>query len=261
LGRAYRDGKGVEKNLDIAADWMRKASAINIGWTKNELFDILWKIDTPDSRKEMIAVATAFADRGNADAMGRLGRAYRDGKGVEKNLDLAADWMRKAADKNVAWAKNELFDILWKIDTPESKEEMISVAAAFADTGDGGAMGRLGRAYRDGRGVQQDLDTAAEWMRKAAEKNVGWAKNELFDILWKIDTPESKYEMIAVATAFAGTGDGNAMGRLGRAYRDGRGVQQDLDTAAEWMRKAAEKNVGWAKSELEYILKSIVDID
>ena len=41
----------------------------------------------------------------------------------------------------------------------------------------------VGRQYRDGKGVQQDLDKAAEWMRKAADKNVGWAKNELSKIL------------------------------------------------------------------------------
>ncbi|MCB5279965.1 MAG: sel1 repeat family protein, partial [Candidatus Cloacimonetes bacterium] len=185
-----------------------------------------------------------------------LGRAYRDGKGVKRDLDKAAEWMRKAADKNVGWAKNELFDILWRIDTPESMEEMISVATANAEAGEGGAMGRLGRAYRDGKGVKRDLDKAAEWMRKAADKNVGWAKNELFDILWRIDTPESMEEMISVATEFAEKGDGNAMGRLGRAYREGKGVPQDFDTAAEWMRKAADKNLGWAKNELAAILKN-----
>ena len=164
--------------------------------------------------------------------------------------------MRKAADKNVGWAKNELFDILWRINTPEALEEMISVATANAEAGEGGAMGRLGRAYRDGKGVKRDLDKAAEWMRKAADKNVGWAKNELFDILWRIDTPESMEEMISVATEFAEKGDGNAMGRLGRAYREGKGVPQDFDTAAEWMRKAADKNLGWAKNELAAILKN-----
>ena len=61
-------------------------------------------------------------------------------------------------------------------------EEMISVATEFAEKGDGGAMGRLGRAYRDGKGVPQDMNKAAEWMRKAADKNIRWAKNELFDI-------------------------------------------------------------------------------
>ncbi len=92
-------------------------------------------------------------------------------------------------------------------------------------------------------------------MRKAGEKNVGWAKNELFDILWGIGTPESMSEMIKVAENFAAQGNPNAMGRLGRAYRDGKGVEQDLDKAAEWMRKAAEKNVGWAKIEYDAIIK------
>ena len=119
---------------------------------------------------------------GDVESIGCLARVFRDGKGVKQDLGKAAEWMRKAADKNIGWAKNELFDILWRINTPESQEEMISVATAFAEAGDGNAMGRLGRAYRDGRGVKQDLGKAAEWMRKAADKNIGWAKNELFDI-------------------------------------------------------------------------------
>ena len=148
-------------------------------------------MDTPESFKEMISVATAFAEAGDGNAMGRLGRAYRDGRGVKQDLGKAAEWMRKAADKNIGWAKNELFDILWRINTPESQEEMISVATAFAEAGDGNAMGRLGRAYRDGRGVSQDLEKAAEWMRKAARRNVNLFKDELYEIVWKISTDSS----------------------------------------------------------------------
>ncbi|MCB5266468.1 MAG: hypothetical protein LHW41_09590, partial [Candidatus Cloacimonetes bacterium] len=255
---AYRDGKGVPRDLDKAAEWMRKASDKNVGWAKNELFDILWRIGTPEAHEEMISVATAFAEAGDGNAMGRLGRAYRDGKGVPRDLDKAAEWMRKASDKNVGWAKNELFDILWKINTPESHKEMISVAKVFAEAGDGGAMGRLGRAYRDGRGVEQDLDKAAEWMRKAADKNVKWAKNELCDILWKMNTADSLAEMLELVVPLAESGDGRAMNQLARAYRDGKGVEKDLDKAAEWMEKAAKKNIWWAKNELFNIL---LDLD
>jgi TPR repeat protein len=237
MSRAYRDGKGVEKDLFAAADWIKRAIEKDAGW-KNELFDILWKMDTPESRTEMIAVATESAAAGNREAMGRLGRAYRDGKGVEKDLNTAAEWMRKAAYKNVKWAKNELFDVLWMIDTPESRAEMVAVATAFADTGDGGAMGRLGRAYREGKGVEKDLITAAYWMRWAAGKNVRWAGNELFDILWMIDTPNSREEMVAVAAASANAGNKGAMERLGRAYGEGKGVEKDSDKAAEWMKRA-----------------------
>ena len=90
--------------------------------------------------------------------------------------------MRDAVAGNVNWANNELFDVLWSIDTPESRKEMLEVATRHAATGDGAAMGRLGRAYRDGKGVPRDLKMAAEWMRKAADKNIVWAKKELGDV-------------------------------------------------------------------------------
>ncbi len=127
-----------------------------------------------------------------AEAYGELARVYFYGIGVPKNLNRAAKWMRLANKKKVYWAKNELFDILWRIGTPEALEEMIGVANAFAAEGDGGAMGRLGRAYREGRGVEKDLDKAAEWMRKAADKNIPWARNELELINFKVCSDSHK---------------------------------------------------------------------
>ena len=65
------------------------------------------------------------------------------------------------------------------------------------------AIAELGRCYRDGKGVGKDLVKAAEWMRKAADQDLGWAKNELFDILWRGFGTSSlifKPESIATAT-------------------------------------------------------------
>ena len=84
---------------------------------------------------------------------------------------------------------------------------------------------RLGRAYRDGKGVEQDLAKAAEWLRRAAGQNVGWASHELFDVLWKIGTPEAYAEAIAVIQPLADKGDGNAIKRLSKAYAEGHGVK------------------------------------
>ena len=182
FGRAYLSGRGVEKNVNKAILLISRSADLDPYWTK-EFFGTLMKHGTTEIFIEMMDFIIMSADRGCAESMGNLGRIYRDGRGVEKDFRKAAEWMRKAAEKNVAWAKNELFDILWNIDTPESMEEMISVATEFAEKGDGNAMGRLGRAYRHGKGVPQDLDKAAEWMRKAAEKNVAWAKNEIVNTL------------------------------------------------------------------------------
>ena len=129
-----------------------------------------------------------------------LGRAYRDGRGIGVDLAKAADCMRKAS-VGIPSAKNELIDVLWRINTPESLKEMISVAAEFADKGDGGAMGRMGRAYRDGKGVSRDLVKAAEWMRKAKDRNVPWAEWELVGILWRIATVEALEEIRGIIDA------------------------------------------------------------
>ncbi len=245
-GRIYRDGLGVDVDLNKAASCMRSAVDQDVWAAVVEFIDILWRISTPESYCEAIDCIEKYVARGHDGATGRLGRAYRDGKGVEKDLNKATEWMRKAADLKVNWAKNELYDVLVRINTPESNSEAFNVIKAFAETGDAGAMGRLGRAYRDGKGVEKDLNKATEWMRKATEKNVGWAKNELFDILVGINTPGSNSEAFDLIKKFAETGDAGAMGRLGRAYRDGKGVEKDLNKATEWMRKAADKNNNWS---------------
>jgi TPR repeat protein len=248
LGRAYRDGKGVAQDLYAAADWFRKASESNVDWIKNELFDVLWRIGTPESYSEMIRTATEFANAGDGGAMARLGRAYKEGRGVKQDLYEASDWFRRAIDHNMSWIRNELFDALWQIVDPSTN--LLEIIAPLVEIEDGGAMARMSRLYRDGRGVTQDLYIAADWLRKAIKCNVYWAKNELFDVLWRVGTPEAYSEMICVATDFADTGDGEAMGRLGRAYRDGKGVPLDHNVAAQWYTKARDRGVLWAEKEL-----------
>ena len=198
---------------------------------------------------------------GHVESIGYLARVFRDGKGVKQDLDKAAEWMRKAADKNIGWAKNELFDILWRINTPESKEEMISVATAFAETGDGNAMGRLGRAYRDGKGVEKDLDKAAEYFKKVADLHLNWVA-EATDVMLKTNSPDNwNYafkrcsEVANLPINVDGLIRAGAMGRLGYMYRDGKGVEKDLDKAVEWMYKAFKKHPKWEREFNEMLLK------
>lgn len=104
------------------------------------------------------------------------------------NLKQSAEWMRKAADQDLKWAKLEYIDILWNLNTSKTDKEMFEFAKPFAEKGQRDIQGRLGRMYRDGRGVDKDLNKASEWMRKAADQDLAWAKNELADILLMIKT-------------------------------------------------------------------------
>lgn len=251
IGRSYRDGRGVPKDLDKAAEWMRKAAKQNLGWAKNELFDILWTINTPESLREMIDIGQAYADMGDGGAMGRIGRAYRYGRGVPKDLMKAANWMRKSREKKVLWADWELFEILYSINTPESIKEAISIAEPLANAGNAELQARMAIAYRDGRGVDKDLIKSAELMRAAYKKGISWAGKELCDILWQIDTPEADAEMISIAMSQAEKGNSEFEARMARAYRDGRGVPRDKEKAIALFRSAESKGIKWVSTELE----------
>ncbi len=60
---------------------------------------------------------------------------------------------------------------------------MISLAMPLAESGMKEMQYRLGRAYRDGNGVDADLKKAAYGMRKASEQNHKRAIQELSNIV------------------------------------------------------------------------------
>ena len=257
LGRIYRDGKGVDKNLDIAGEWMKKAADLNLKWAKWEYFEILWEINTPESLKNMIEYGKAESEKGNMELRARLARAYRDGRGVPKNLKKAASLMKSTLKSNPQWAKWEYADILWKMNSLDSDKEMFNFALPYANNGQRDFQGLIGRAYRDGRGVEKDLMKAIEWMKKAADQNLAWAKWEYYNILWIINTPDSLKIMIEYGKAESEKGNMELRARLARAYRDGRGVEKDLMKAANLLKSVLPGNPIWARWEYLDILWNI----
>ena len=251
LGRMYRDGKGTGRDMKEAATWMERATDKGVTWAGNELVDILLESDSKDDYVKAYKICSASAEKGDGGAMGRLGRMYRRGKGVKKDLNKATEWMEQAMEKKVSWAEKEFIDIALEGKSKSYYKKAHKVCLASAEKGDGGAMGRIGRMYRDGKGVGKNREKAIHWMQRAADKGVPWAKNELTDILLNGTSPSEYTRAYKTCLIFAEEGDGGAMGRIGRMYRDGKGVKKNLNLAISWMQRAAEKNVPWAIVELE----------
>ena len=172
-----------ESDLKNAVKYLKKSATMGNVAAMNSLTEIPPQNLSDGELRDVYNLCSKFAKEGNTGAMGRLARMYRDGKGADKNIDLAIEWMKKAAEKNLKWAKNEYIDLLLNRSAEGDLEEAYRVCSEFAKTGDVGAMGRLARMYRDGKGADKNIDLAIEWMKKAAEKNLGWAKNELDDLL------------------------------------------------------------------------------
>lgn len=183
MGRAYRDGRAVKADLSEASKWMFKCADANIHWAKWEYFEILWKMNTPESLKAMIEYAQSESDKGNMELRARLARAYRDGKGVDKDLTKAAELMRSVLPGYPLWARWEFLDILRSINTSEADREAFEYGTRNLEGGDREIEARVARMYRDGRGTAKDIDKAVVLMKAASDKGLGWAKNELFDML------------------------------------------------------------------------------
>ena len=83
---------------------------------------------------EAVRLFRASADKGYADSMGHLARAYFSGDGIERNVEESQRWAQLAANRG-----NSLGELL------------------------------LGVMYRHGIGVEPDLHEAALWFARSEE--------------------------------------------------------------------------------------------
>ncbi len=157
---SYQGGVGVEANIAQAEYWIRKAAANNDDKSRARLFDILWKRNDPDTYKEMADLAKDMSDSGRAGGMYRLGRLYCRGKGVPKDMNKAEECLRAAIDKGNRPARIELFDILWTKGTEEASKEAVSLIRNMFEEGHTYAKMCMAKAYREGRGVEKNVEMA-----------------------------------------------------------------------------------------------------
>ena len=254
LSRMYRNGIGVEKNLDKAVSNMELAVTSGIFTVRNELIDTLLERGEPGDACKAFIIAKGFAEEGDGPAIGRLAKMYKEGIGTEQDPEEASVWIFKAAEKNIKWAKRDCVDILLTRGDDESVKKAFVYARELADEGDSGSCGRLARMYRDGTGTSKNLDAAIQWMEEADSKGVRWAKRELADLLLERGTADDTQKAFELLKIVAGNGDPGSCGRLARMYRDGTGTSKNLDAAIQWMEEADSKGVRWAKRELADLL-------
>ena len=155
-----------------------------------------------------IVTLTLKAKTGDAEAQNDLGKAYYEGKGVEKNFTEAVKWYKKAAYQGNAKAQEGLAICY---DNGNGVEENIKEAVKWytkaAEQGLPIAQCNLGVCYENGDGVEKNLEEAIKWYTKAADQ--GYAKAQYY---------------------------------LGKAYDKGEGVAKNDSEAMKWYLKAIKNN-------------------
>lgn len=238
VARAYRDGKGIDRNLEKAGQIMARLHKNGIHTYDMEYVDLIYKRNKASDLSKAVDILNMLI-RGEPEAYGKLGRAYRDGKGVEKDVSKAIEYLRYAADNKVGWARNELFDILYSSDDENDHREAVEVIRITAEKNDRYALPRLGRAYRDGKGVEKDLDKALDCFEKSYRAGVQNSGLEIITTLIQRSNNGDLEEAFRMALELSDKGNSEAMTIIGNMYRDGLYVERDAKKALEWFDKAS----------------------
>jgi len=129
-----------------------------------------------------------LADAGNADAQFNLAQAYRLGRGVAQNLNLAEQWFERAARQRHEQAGASLGLLLFQ--NGRAREAMPWLQAA-AGRGDPRAQYVFGTALFNGDVVRRDLPRAYGLMRAAAAQGFPQAQSQLAAMEQQL-TPEDR---------------------------------------------------------------------
>jgi TPR repeat protein len=208
------------------------------------------------------------AGEGDAEAQFKLGLAYLNGKGVEKNGFLASMWLNQADEQGhplaypfvlaliyslgdearaMNWGRKSIAQGIPLAQTLTPVPTSVAQTAARelrqqAEKGDAIAQFILGADYELGFKVARNLAQAAEWYRKAAEQGLDRAQYALGNLYCKgRGVAQDDVEAARWYRQAAEQGLARAQYALGNFYGKGRGVTQDDVQAARWYRQAAEQ--------------------
>ena len=154
LSELYNEGKGVEKNVELAIQLLKKAGEINE-----------WNI----FGKMPLEIAKEQAKQGDIEAMYQLGQRYLNGDGIDKNIEIASDWWLKAAIKGHIKACHDLgtYYVYTKHDTDNGLKWLNKSASENFVL----SIRTLGEIYLQGLGIEADTEKGMKYLIKAAEEH------------------------------------------------------------------------------------------
>lgn len=222
LGKKYRDGQGVERNIQKAV----------------ELF-------------------TLAAKQGNSFAAFALGKMYlSDDPALSRNVAAALKWITNAAEHGNQFAQYYLGKLLLKgtDDISQDTNSALRWLLASVEQGNVHAEYALAMAYLKGESIPKDSLKAMELLKRASSREHHFAQYQLGKLLLQgEDVPKDVVAAVHWLTASAMHGNQYAQYALGKLYLLGKGVEKDKDRAAKWFQMAANQGNEYAQYYLKHM--------
>jgi TPR repeat protein len=216
---------------------------------------------------EDIAVLTESAEKGDSDAMFRLGRAFLLGNGVKKDTQRAYDLMSAAAEKGHADALGGVgYFHSEGVVVPKDPEEAARWFRKGAEKGSPKSCLNLGKnllskSERSSTDADVLREEALGWIRKAADQDLPEAAYSLGLIYYHGDHGQPQdYKLAAKYLKIAADADNaDAQNILGVMHQYAQGTPMDEDLAKRLYRKAALQGHLKAQSNLARLLGPAVE--
>lgn len=224
LGKKYRDGQGVERNIQKAVELFTLAAKQGNSFAAFALGKMYLSNDASLPRDEATALnwITYASERGNQFAQCYLGKLLLKGAdGVPQDTNAALRWLRASVDQG-------------------------NVYAEYA----------LAMAYLKGKIVPKDALKALELLRHASSQDHQFAQYQLGKMLLQgEEAPKDVTAAVHWLTVSAMHGNQYAQYALGKLYLLGKDVEKDKASAAKWFQMAADQGNEYA----QYFLKHMDD--
>lgn len=175
-------------------------------------------------------LATDAAEAGYSPAMIYLANLYKDGRHVEKDTAKATGWLTRAAESGDVEAMLTLAE--------GYRNQCCSCGVVCTCAPDCPAKAALWP-------VEQDIDQAIHWYKRAAEKGDTYAACLLGEIYSEgIETKLNYAEAAKWYALAAENGNGTGENNLANLYLVGQGVPKDYAKAAELYTRAMDHGAG-----------------
>lgn len=185
LGDNIYDGKwGMMPDKDRAYEWWRKAADkgepaamyfMSYGYQVGECFDKDYGLS--------LMYALSSSEYKFPRAFRSLGRAYENGRFVDKDLDMALSYYEKAVELGDNLSLCNIGGIYyWDLEDYAKALEYYTQAEKAADEGktkSGLPYRRLGLCYYYGKGVEMDERKGIDYMFKAVKRNHTYTKGHI----------------------------------------------------------------------------------
>jgi TPR repeat protein len=177
LAHGFSNGWGIEQNKTEAERLFRLAAGAGHSQAMCRLAMILHHPDRKQDWHEAIGWLRQSSNLKNSSAMTFLGFAYREGKGVPQNYELAVSWFLEAFNHGEKHAAVHAAKILW-IQLGRDKEALDWFLVA-AENNDKESYIYLGLIYGDKQTPFYDPAEAVKWYKIAVEKSGSGSKRSL----------------------------------------------------------------------------------